>query len=89
MPFAVYFSNKANKFLKKCDPKLKARITELVKVLEEKPVPASDYDVLKVEGQESRYRIRLSSHRLVYEVDWKLNEIDILKIEKRSETTYA
>ncbi|HEV8289400.1 MAG TPA: hypothetical protein VGQ00_00395 [Candidatus Norongarragalinales archaeon] len=53
------------------------------------PVPANDYDVIKLAGDFEDYRVRLSSWRLVYRVFQDIRLIKILKIERRSETTYA
>ena len=59
------------------------RIFELGKVLAVKPVPAQEYDIVKLEGTEGTYRIRIGDIRIVYRVYWELQHIDIQKIEWR------
>jgi mRNA-degrading endonuclease RelE of RelBE toxin-antitoxin system len=39
--------------------------------LKEEPVPAGKYDITKLGGRESYYRIRIGQVRLAYEVFWK------------------
>jgi len=86
--FEVFFSNKAKKFIQKCEPKFRARLRELFLVLGESPVPASSFDLKKIEGREDWYRIRLSSYRVQYEVRHESKEIHVMKIERRDEHTY-
>ena len=86
--FEVYFSNQALKFLRKGDPQVRRRVHELVALLKLKPVPSPEYDSIKLEGKDGRYRIRLSSYRVVYSVRWKEKEINLLKVERRDEHTY-
>jgi len=87
--FEVRLSKKAEKFVKKCDPKLRARLFEFFKVLEQNPVPSKEYDLKKIVGGEfDRYRVRLSSFRSVYTVYWNEKLIRVLKIERRDEHTY-
>lgn len=86
--FSVYLSNNALKSLKRLDAKLRNRVHEVVQVLENEPIPARFYDVLKLAGQDDYYRIRLSSYRLQYYVDWSKKTIQILSVERRDETTY-
>lgn len=87
--FDVRLSNKAEKFIRKeADEKLKARLKELFEILRFEPVPAKHYDVRKIEGQESSYRIRLSSFRVSYKVFWEEKIIRVAQIERRDEHTY-
>ena len=86
--FELKFSNNAEKFLKKCDAKLKARLEDLFQKLSQNPVPAKEFDLRKIAGEEDIYRIRLSSHRTTYFVNWEKKIIRVLKIERRKESTY-
>lgn len=86
--FEVKFSNKAEKFLGKCEPKLLARLKELFAHLAIEPVPFKQYDLTKLTGSGHMYRIRLSSHRVVYQINSGQNAINVLKIERRSGSTY-
>ena len=86
--FEVKFSNNAEKFLKKCEPKLLGRLKELFNFLAIEPVPFRQYDLTKLTGSNHMYRVRLSSHRVVYQVNSDGGIIRVLKIGRRSGSTY-
>lgn len=86
--FEIRFSSQAEKFIKKCDSKLEIRLKELFEKLQQNPVPAREYDLRKIAGEEDIYRIRLSSYRAVYCVYWEQKIIRVIKIERRGESTY-
>ena len=86
--FAVRLSNKAEKQLRKLEPSILPRVLELLKVLEYSPVPAKEFSLIKLSGREDTYRVRFSSYRVSYAVFWNERIIRILKVERRSETTY-
>lgn len=86
--FSVELSNNALKHLKKSDDKLRQRVHQLIETLMNEPVPAKHYDVLKLSGLDGFYRIRLSSHRVKYFIDWNQKKIQILEVERRDENTY-
>ena len=86
--FELRFSNKSEKFLKKCDKKLKQRLKQLFEKLQHNPVPAREYDLRKLAGEKDTYRIRLSSYRITYCVYWENKIIRVLKIERRKKRTY-
>ncbi len=86
--FSVKTSNKAEKQLREVEKDIYARAIELFKTLEQNPVPAKQYNLLKIVGRADTYRVRLSSYRVIYTVFWEEKIVRILKIERRSETTY-
>lgn len=73
------FSNQAGKFVEKADLKLRERLRQLFVRLCENPVPAKEYDLKKIVGEEDTYRIRLSSYRVVYAVYWNEGKVRVLK----------
>lgn len=80
--FEVYYSNQAQKFLKKADKLLISRIFEKVEILKETPII---HDSKIVEGyKEKLFRVRVGNYRILYEVDHVNNTIGIVKIDKRS-----
>ncbi len=87
--FSVDLSNNALKYLKKSDAKLRQRVHQLIDILNTEPVPVKHYDVLKLSGSDGYYRIRISSHRVKYFVDWDKKKIQILDVERRDENTYG
>ncbi|HIH20835.1 TPA: type II toxin-antitoxin system RelE/ParE family toxin [Candidatus Micrarchaeota archaeon] len=87
--FSVDLSNQALKALKKADAKMRQKAHELINTLHNEPVPVNHYDVIKISGTDGHYRIRLSSHRLKYFVDWNEKKIQILDFERRNEHTYG
>jgi mRNA interferase RelE/StbE len=81
--FFVKVSKKAEKSLLKMPDHYKKRVKELLMILENEPVPATSYDILKLEPSDNWYRIRIGDIRIVYEVGWDLEKIEIMKIEWR------
>jgi mRNA interferase RelE/StbE len=86
--FDTRLSNKAEKQIRLLPPEIRNRVFELFRALENDPVPASVFDVTKLSGRVDSYRIRLSSFRVVYVVFWKERFIRIVKVERRSDSTY-
>ncbi|MDO8537740.1 MAG: type II toxin-antitoxin system mRNA interferase toxin, RelE/StbE family [archaeon] len=86
--FELRFSSKSKKFVKKCDEKIRNRLKAAFEEISQNPFPAQNYDLQKVAGEESTYRIRISSYRIVYEVHSKENIIKIIKVERRKNRTY-
>jgi len=86
--FEIRFSNQAEKAINKCDKKLKRRLKEFFETLKQNPVPAKEYDLKKIAGEEDTYRIRLSRFRTTYTIYWKQKIIRVIKIARRKESTY-
>jgi mRNA-degrading endonuclease RelE of RelBE toxin-antitoxin system len=70
MVFEVKTKKSAFKFILSLNNKQKAWIEEAVLKLKEEPVPAGTYDVIKLGGYDSHYRIRVGQIRITYEVRW-------------------
>ena len=81
--FEVNAKKSVVKVITGLDPKRKAKIKDIVITLKNNPVPIRIYDVAKLKGYESIYRIRVGSLRLVYEACWSDKIITIHKIEER------
>lgn len=86
--FNVRLGRLSRKFYERADEKLKARLKELFLFLAQNPFPASQYDLKKIGGEESSYRIRLSSYRVLYTVSRDEKVIRVTKIEKKDDHTY-
>ena len=65
------------------DSKRKEKLRDILITLKENPVPVRIYDVAKLKGYDSIYRIRIGSLRLVYEISWSDKKITIHKVEER------
>lgn len=87
--FEIFLSNKAEKELRGTDKKFLERIKALLEALKSSPLPIREYDLKKISGTENFYRIRLSEYRVIYSVDWGSKSINILKIERRGDSTYS
>ncbi len=81
--FEVNAKNSVLKVLRSLDSKRKERIKEIIVTLKENPVPFKIYDVAKLKGYDSVYRIRIGNLRMLYEVLWVERKIIIQKIEPR------
>jgi len=86
--FELKYSNNAKKFIKKCDEKTRNRIKEALNLISQNPYPSQEFDFKKISGEEDTYRIRLSSHRIIYAIYHIEKTIRVIKIERRDENTY-
>ncbi len=75
MSFEVLAKKTALKFIESLDKKRKITLKEAIDFLKNEPVPAGTYDVIKLEGYDSHYRIRIGNMRIVYEVLWSEKRI--------------
>jgi len=88
LAFELKSSKRIVKSIEKLDRKTRLKLLDLFLRLKEKPVPASEFHVLKLSGSKNAYRIRLQNFRVIYDVYWKEKKIEILKVEKRKGRTY-
>ena len=79
--FQLFFGTQPQKFLKKCDETLYARLMKKLDELRNDPFPT---DVKRVIGKKSKaFRVRVGDHRIQYLVFHEKNEILVFDIEKR------
>lgn len=87
--FSLEISSRANRDLKTFAERLSRhdveRLYMAIESLVNEPRP---YGVQKIRGEERVYRIRLGNYRVIYEVYDKENVVLILRVLRRSETTY-
>jgi len=81
--FEVNAKKSVLKATSKLDSKRKEKLKDILVTLKENPVPVRIYDVAKLKGYDSIYRIRIGSLRLVYEISWSDKKITIHKVEER------
>jgi len=79
--FAIRYSTRARKFLKRVDRTISRRLMKKIERLREKPILS---DTKKIVGSRSLFRVRVGDYRILYEVDYRNNMIGIVKIDKRS-----
>ncbi|MDP3105164.1 MAG: type II toxin-antitoxin system RelE/ParE family toxin [Candidatus Methanoperedens sp.] len=78
----IRYSKQAVNFLKSAEKKLTLRILKKIEKLREDPI---EHDSKVVEGyNEKLFRVRVGDYRILYEVDYKNNQLGIVKIDKRS-----
>lgn len=79
--FEIKLDNQPEKFLKKCDKELFARISEKLKILKQNSVP---HDAKRVLGYESpTFRIRIGKYRALYRVNYEEKRVVVVKIDHR------
>jgi len=61
----------------------RAQIREALRVLKSDPVPVKGFDVRKLEGYGSVYRIRVGDVRLVYSVEWSEKTVSLHYVGSR------
>ena len=81
--YEIIVSNQAMKQIKKLPQYVKKKLKEILKTLREYPIPATKYDVKKIQGEKFTYRIRIGKYRLLYEIKEEKKEIRILGISHR------
>jgi len=86
--FEIISPKKIETRLSKLSSKIKPKFLDLLITLKSEPVPSSKYNIKKISGSESSYRIRIQSMHLIYEVIWKNKKIILLKIDKRKNRAY-
>ncbi len=59
---------------------IKSKIDELLNALKISPIPIKTYDVKKIKGRESIYRVRIGDYRVVYKYEKKEKQIAILVV---------
>ncbi len=85
MSFEVIFSPKSNRQIRSLDEKLKEKVKKEIIELGNDPWHKG---TIKVKGYENIRRKRVGNYRILYTVDKQQNEVLVVKIERRSETTY-
>jgi mRNA interferase RelE/StbE len=67
--FKIEAKKRTLKILKKLSEEKKNKIKEVVTTLKNDPIPFRKFDIVKLKGYESAYRIRIEDIRIVYEVE--------------------
>lgn len=65
MAYEIKIKSKASRLLKKLEPDLKRKLSEIIDGLAENPRPANSTNFVSIE---KAYRIVEGSHRIVYQV---------------------
>jgi len=82
LPLDVQTTAAAEKFLKKADTTLRARIMDKLQRLAQDPFPP---DSKRIIGREEKiYRVRVGDYRILYVVFFDKNQILVINIDKRS-----
>ena len=85
MPYRVELAPAAQRDLQRLPREIQARLTIPVQALAENPRPAG---VRKLREEERTWRIRVGPYRVVYDIHDDRDMVVILKVARRSETTY-
>jgi mRNA interferase RelE/StbE len=85
MAYRVELAPAAQRGLKKLPREIKERLTSSILALCDDPQPAG---ARKVTGQENTWRIRVGPFRIIYDIYDDLRLVVVLKVGRRSETTY-
>jgi len=85
MPYRVEISPAAEKDLKRLPLQVCHKLEQDILALGDNPYPDG---VRKIQGTERAYRIRVGSYRIVYEVYREQKVVVILRVARRSKSTY-
>jgi mRNA interferase RelE/StbE len=86
--FEVLLANRAEKGYRKANPEMQERLRHAINELSINPVPSQQFDVVKLSGSESNYRIRIGNYRILYTIHWNQKQIWIFGLDKRKDRTY-
>lgn len=85
MPYRVELSPAAQRDLERLAWEIQARLATAIQALSEDPRPPG---VRKLRGVDRTWRIRVGQYRIVYDIYNERELVVILKVSRRSETTY-
>ncbi len=86
--YTVELTRVADKQYTKLEPKMKERIKEAIDALRENPAPVNQFDVTKITGSQSDYRIRIGDYRIQYTVNWKEKYVKVYDIDRKKDRSY-
>ena len=82
----VILSNQARKFLDRLyDKKQSEKLCQIIDYLQIDPVPYKEYDLEKMGGMESSYRLRKGDFRIVYSFNSETNTVYVIEITRREQ----
>lgn len=81
MTYEVEITPAAKRQIKKLTKSVQALIIERLEQLAENPRPPS---ILKMEGEEDFYRVRVGDYRIIYEIQDRVLLIVVVKVGHRS-----
>lgn len=85
MPYRVEIAPAAGRDLRRFPPQVRGRLEPEILALRDEPRP---HGVRKIQGEERAYRIRVGNYRVVYEVYENEKLVVILRVVRRSESSY-
>ena len=86
--YSVFLKPKAKKAFSSLPNDYAEKVKKAFEILQYEPIPSKELDVQKIKGSDKDYRIRIGAYRFLYHIFEKEKAVVVLKIERRSETTY-
>ena len=83
--YRVALSPAAHRDLRKLPARTRTQMVELLAGLANEPRPKG---CRKIQGDATAFRIRLGHHRVIYDVLDKERRVEVLRVLRRTETTY-
>lgn len=85
MPYRVELAPAAQRELRRLPRQVASRLADPIESLSTDPRP---HGVRKVRGQESTWRMRVGSYRVIFDIDDDRQLVVVLKVARRTEGTY-
>ena len=85
--YSIEISPAVEKDLKKLQNKI-SNFDSLISVIDDLSIDPRPIGVRKIKGFDRTFRIRFRSYRIIYDIYDKDNRVIILRILRRSESTY-
>lgn len=80
--YTVAISRNAQKQLNKAPNNMRGRLQSSIDSLAHEPRP---YGAIKLKGARERYRVREGDWRIIYSIDDKYLEVDVVKVADRKD----
>ncbi len=83
MTYHIFLTRKAKKQLEKLEKAIQKQIKEKLHEIENNNKPLYEYDIVKLQNEKNKYRLRIGDYRILFEYIKQEKEIIIFAILPR------
>ena len=83
MTYHIFLTRKAKKQLEKLEKEIQKQIKEKLHEIENNNKPLYEYDIVKLQNEKNKYRLRIGDYRILFEYIKQEKEIIIFAILPR------
>lgn len=86
--YAVSLTHRAQKGILSLEKNGQQRLRAAIETLKTNPIPKLQYDVTKLSGSDSTYRIRVGWYRIQYIIKENKKIIEVFDIDRKKDRSY-